>query len=255
MRKRSFLLTCFLVLLLLSTPHGIVAQSSYDDSIRAAKSELMHFEARLKTIDTCLKTYLDCDLYSRNYDECIERIDYLYESNKPMILENADLSKLWFNVRDLRKDIEEKMVDLKRMQEMEEQKKKLQEEFHQIALEYDQLATRFHLLGQMKKKAAHDTLKSLKCRETDLYNEYSINKTPNKDIIAQDPSLDSLCEHIETVHNTISHADIETNNWGEIVFKVTIMAAVLFFLINLIVSKKKLKNHMNGKKSKQIPSL
>ena len=109
----------------------------------------------------------------------------------------------------------------------------------------------------MKRKAAKDTLSALKNSDVDLYPEYAAKKIQHKDIISQNPLLDSLCNRIDNCHKTISEAqNIETIKWGDIIFKVTIVAALLAFLINLIVSKKKLNNQLNGKKNKKhIPSI
>ena len=109
----------------------------------------------------------------------------------------------------------------------------------------------------MKRKAAKDTLAALKNRDMELYQEYTANKIQHKEIISQNPLLDSLCNRIENCHKTISEAQsIETIKWGDIIFKVTIVGALMAFLINLIVSKKKLNNQMNGKKKKKhIPSI
>ena len=256
MRKRTFQWTFFGIILLLISPIKAVSQSSYADSVREVKQALIDYETRLSKIDQYLMTYDDCTIYSRNYDECVEFTDYLYEANKPMILENAALSKIWFNIKDLRRDIDEKMVVFKREQETENLRRDLRMEFSQISSQYDQLVVSYQQLDQMKRKAGHDTLQSLKKRDSEIFGKYSSKKIQNENIIAEDSSLKSLCNHIETLHKTINEAnDIETIKWGDVIFKVTIMAALLFFLINLIVSKKKLKNQLNGKKNKHIPSI
>ena len=256
MRKRTLQWTFLGLVLLLISPFKAVSQSSYADSVREVKQALIDYEARLSKIDQYLMNYDDCAIYSRNYDECVEFTDYLYEANKPMILENAALSKIWFNIKDLRRDIDEKMVVFKREQETENMKRDLRMEFSQISSQYDQLVVSYQQLDQIKRKAGHDTLQSLKKRDSEMFGKYSSKKLQNESIIAEDSSLKSLCNHIETLHKTINEAnDIETIKWGDVIFKVTIVAALLFFLINLIVSKKKLKNQLNGKKNKHIPSI
>ena len=257
MRKRTQILTFLGVLLLFGNPFRTVAQNSYADSIRMIKNELISYESRLKDIDQGLTAYRDCDLYSRNYRDCVAQMEAFYQENKSLILlQNKALTEIWSRILDLREDIDEKMVALEREKEVEEHKRELYQELSETSLRYDQLNGSYQQLGQMKKKAAHDTLVSLKKRDSELYQEYFSKKTQNEDFIDQDPSLESLCNHIETFHKTISEAkDIETIKWGDVIFKVTIMAALLFFLINLIVSKKKLKNQLNGKKNKHIPSI
>ena len=256
MRKRTLLLTFLGVLSLLSSPFKAASQSSYADSVKEVKKALIGYEARLSEIDQSLINYDYCEIYSRNYDECVEFTEYLYETNKSIILENPALSKIWFNIKDLRRDIDEKMVVFKREQETENLRRDLRMEFSQISSQYDQLVVSYQQLDQMKRKAGHDTLQSLKKRDSEIFGKYSSKKIQNENIIAEDSSLKSLCNHIETLHKTINEAnDIETIKWGDVIFKVTIMAALLFFLINLIVSKKKLKNQLNGKKNKHIPSI
>jgi hypothetical protein len=257
MRKRIQILTVLGVVLLLGNPFRAASQNSYADSIKLIKKELLTYESRLKAIDEGVVTYTDCDLYSSNYRDCVAQMNAFFEENKSLILlQNKALSDIWSRIQDLKEDIDEKMAVFERERELEKQKRELYQELSVISLRYDQWDASFQQLGQMKKKAAHDTLLSLKKRDSEMYMEYSSKKMQNKDIIAQDPSLESMCNHIETLHKTISEAkDIETIKWGDLIFKVTIMAALLFFLINLIVSKKKLKNQLNGKKNKHIPSI
>ena len=257
MGKRTQFLTVLVVILLLGNPFRAASQNSYADSIKLIKNELMAYESRLNAIEEGLATYKDCDLYSSNYRDCVERMNAFFEENKSLILlQNKALSDIWSRIQDLREDIDEKMMVLEREKEAEKQRMDLQQDLSEISLQYDQWGTSFQQLGQMKKKAARDTLQSLKKRDLDLFARYSSKKMQNEDVIAQDPSLESMCNHIETLHKTISEAkDIETVKWGDIIFKVIIIVAVLFFLINLIVSKKNLKNQLNGKKNKHIPSI
>lgn len=257
MRKRTQILTLLGILLLLGNPFRAVSQYSYADSIKLIKNQLLAYESRLNAIEEGLVTYTDCDLYSSNYRDCVEQMNAFYEDNKSLILlQNKTLSEIWSRIQDLREDIDEKMMVLEREKEAEKQRRELQQDLSEISLQYDQWNASFQQLGQMKKKVARDTLQSLKKRDLDLFARYSSKKLQNEDIIAQDPSLEYMCNHIETLHKTISEAkDIETVKWGDIIFKVIIIAAVLFFLINLIVSKKNLKNQLNGKKNKHIPSI
>lgn len=256
MGKRTRILTLWGVLLLFGNPFQIAAQDRYVDSLKEVKKALSGYEARLSEIDQSLINYDYCEIYSRNYDECVEFTEYLYETNKSMILENSALSKIWFNIKDLRRNIDDKMIVFKREQETENLKRELRTEFLQLSAQYDQLLVSYQRLDQMKRKAGHDTLQSLKKRDSEMFVKYSNKKAQNENTIAQDSSLKSLCGHIETLHKTINEAkDIETIKWGDVIFRVTIMAALLFFLINLIVSKKKLKNQLNGKNNKHIPSI
>ena len=156
-----------------------------------------------------------------------------------------------------RKDIEKKMEKLQQEAKTAALARDLETEFTLTALQYDRLTSIFQQLPQMKRRIAKDTLVALKNRDMDIYPIFVAQKNQHKDIIASEPMLDSLCKRIESGHKTISEAqNIETVKWGDIIFKVTIVAALLAFLINIIVSKKKLNNQMNGKKKKKFtPSI
>lgn len=256
MRKQTVILALFSLLLWCHPSHGF-AQDGYSDSVKAIKNELKAYQAQLESIDESLVTYSDYELYSSIYRDCNEKMDIFYEENKSFIvLQEPALSAIWSGIKDLREEIDAKIENLKLEDVKESKKRELETEFSLTAMRYDQLNAKYKQLGQMKKRVAKDSLLSLKNRETELFTDYSARKIQNKELISQSPSLDSLCKHIDTLHQTISEAkDIETVKWGDLIFKVTIIAALLFFLINLIVSKKNLKKQLNGKKNKHIPSI
>ena len=257
MRTRRVLVVIWLVLLAL-TPTWALSQSGYADSVKEIKSELKNYLSQLETIEKNLVTYSDYELYSSTYRDCVERMDVYYEANKSFItLESQLLFDIWSDIKDLREDIDKKIETLRQEAQNEALTRELETDFTLTALQYDQLAAIFQQLPQMKRKAAKDTLTALKNRDLELYPPYATQKIQHKDIIAQNLLLDSLCKRIDSCHKTISEAqNIETVKWGDIIFKVTIVAALLAFLINLIVSKKKLNNQLNGKKNKKhIPSI
>ena len=239
-------------------PAQAVSQSSYADSVKEIKNELKTYQAQLETIERNLVTYADYELYSSTYRDCVERMDVFYEANKPLIaLESQMLFDIWSDIKDLREEIDKKIEILRQEAQTETLTRELETELTLTALKYEQLATLYQQLPQMKRKVAKDTLSALKNRDAELYPEYAAKKIQHKEIISQNPPLDSLCNKIDNCHKTISEAqNIETIKWGDIIFKVTIVAALLAFLINLIVSKKKLNNQLNGKKNKKhIPSI
>lgn len=257
MRTRRTLVVIWFFLLAL-TPTWAFSQSGYADSVKEIKSELKNYLSQLETIEKNLVTYSDYELYSSTYRDCVERMDVYYETNKSFItLESQLLFDIWSEIKDLREDIDEKIETLRQEAQAEALTRELETDFSLTALKYDQFAATFQQLPQMKRKAAKDTLAALKSRDMELYPVYAAQKIQHKDIIAQNPLLDSLCKRIDSCHKTISEAqNIETVKWGDIIFKVTIVAALLAFLINLIVSKKKLNNQLNGKKKKKhIPSI
>ena len=245
-------------LLSLALPFGAVSQSGYADSVKMIKNELKTYQAQLEKIDQDLVTYADYELYSSTYRDCVERMDIYYEANKSFIaLECPALFDIWSDIKDLREEMDKKIETMRQASEAEARVKELEVDFTQTMLQYERWNITFQQLGQMKRKAAHDTLVTLKNRDAELYTEYATKQIQNKEIITQNPSLDSLCNCIETYHKTISEAQtIETIKWGDVIFKVTIVSALLAFLINLVVSKKKLNNQLNGKKKKKhIPSI
>ena len=257
MRTRilSIILWAFL---LVTLPLRAVSQSGYADSVKEIKNELKTYQSQLETIERNLVTYSDYELYSSTYRDCVERMDVFYEANKPFIaLESQMLFDIWSHIKDLREEIDKKIERLRQEEQTEALTRELETELTLTSLKYDQLSTVYQQLPEMKRKAAKDTLAALKNRDMEFYQEYTANKIQHKEIISQNPLLDSLCNRIENCHKTISEAQsIETIKWGDIIFKVTIVGALMAFLINLIVSKKKLNNQMNGKKKKKhIPSI
>lgn len=254
--KRAYIVWWMFIFAIL--PVRVVSQNSYADSVKAIKNELKTYQAQLQTIEENLVTYADYELLSSTYRDCVERMDIYYDANKSFIaLQCQALFDIWSDIKDLREDIDKKIEKLRQESETEKLKQELEADFSVMAFQYDQMSDGFQHLGEMKRKVAKDTLAAWKNRDAELYSTYTAKKVQHKDIIAQDPSLDSLCKRIETCHKTISEAqDINTIKWGDIIFKVTILAALLAFLINLIVSKKKLNNQLNGKKKKKFtPSI
>ncbi len=257
MRTRRTLVVIWFFLLAL-TPTWAFSQRGYADSVKEIKSELKNYLSQLETIEKNLVTYSDYELYSSTYRDCVERMDVYYETNKSFItLESQLLFDIWSEIKDLREDIDEKIETLRQEAQAEALTRELETDFSLTALKYDQFAATFQQLPQMKRKAAKDTLVALKNRDMDLYPVFATQKIQHKDIIASNPLLDSLCKRIDSGHKTISEAqNIETVKWGDIIFKVTIVAALLAFLINLIVSKKQLNKQLNGKKKKKYtPSI
>lgn len=257
MKTRKILVFIGLSLLAM-LPLRASSQSSYADSVKEIKSELKNYLSQLETIEKNLVTYSDYELYSSTYRNCVDRMDVYYETNKSFItLESQLLFDIWSDIKDLREDIDGKIATLRQEAQTEALARELETDFTLTAIQYDQLAAIFQQLPQMKRKAAKDTLIALKNRDLELYQVYAAQKIQHKDVIASNPLLDSLCKRIDGCHKTISEAqNIETVKWGDIIFKVTIVAALLAFLINLIVSKKKLNNQLNGKKNKKhIPSI
>lgn len=244
--------------LLAAIPARAVSQSGHADSIKAIKNELKTYQSQLETIEQNLVTFEDYDLYSSTYRDCVERMDVFYEANKATIaLQNPMLFEIWSDIKDLREDIDEKIAVLREEAEAEALARKLETELTLTSIQYEQMNAKFQQLPQMKRKIAKDTLAALKSRDMELYPIYAASKTQHKDLIAQNPLLDSLCGRIDSCHKTISEAqNIETVKWGDLIFKVTIVTALLAFLINLVVNKKKLNTQLNGKKKKKYtPSI
>lgn len=253
--KLSYFVCAVLMALL---PAQAVPQSGYADSVREIKGELRSYQSQLETIERNLVTYADYDLYASTYRDCVERMDVYYETNKSFIaLQSQVLFDIWSEIKDMREEIDEKIARLRTESETIRLTQELETEFSLVASQYDRMAVGIQQLGQLKRKVAKDTLAAWKNRDMELYSNYTTRKIQHKDVIAQDSSLNSLSKHIESCHKTISEApDINPVKWGDVVFKVTIVAALLAFLINLIVSKKKLNNQLNGKKKKKFtPSI
>lgn len=257
MRTKTLSIVVWAVLVL-TLPMRAVSQSGYADSVKAIKSELKNYQAQLESIEREMVTFTDCDRLSDDYLRCTTQMDVFYNENRSFItLQSQILYDMWMDIMVLRKAIDEKMEILQQEAKLEALARDLEAEFTLTALQYDQLTAIFQQLPQMKRKAAKDTLVALKNRDMDLYPVFATQKIQHKDIIASNPLLDSLCKRIDSGHKTISEAqNIETVKWGDIIFKVTIVAALLAFLINLIVSKKQLNKQLNGKKKKKYtPSI
>ena len=239
-------------------PAQAMPQSRYADSVREIKGELRSYQSQLEAIDRELVTFTDCERLSDDYLRCTTQMDVFYNENMSFItLQSQILYDMWMDIMVFRKDIEKKMEKLQQEAKTAALARDLETEFTLTALQYDRLTSIFQQLPQMKRRIAKDTLVALKNRDMDIYPIFVAQKNQHKDIIASEPMLDSLCKRIESGHKTISEAqNIETVKWGDIIFKVTIVAALLAFLINIIVSKKTLNNQMNGKKKKKFtPSI
>lgn len=251
--RTNILLMFALVILVMMLPVQAISQNGYEDSVKMFKNEMKNYRTQLETIESDMITISDCERLSGDYSKCTNRMDVFYNENMSFItLKSQVLYDYWVDIMALRNDIDKKMESLKQEARMEALAHDLEEELTLTAFQYDQLTTMFQQLSQMKRNAAKDTLIALKKRDMDIYPIYATQKAQNKDIIASNSRLDSLCKRIDSGHKTINEAqNIETVKWGDIIFKVTIVAALLAFLINLIVSKKKLNNQLNGKKNKK----
>lgn len=258
MRNKLHFLFAFVVVAIL-LQSSLVAQSSMRDSLKAAVKELNALQEQLVAIDGKINSYTDYEVYSSEYrDFCVEA-DYYYEGHQSFIMSQKEkLFSIWSKITDLKESLDSKIKELEQERQKQEQLDALKVELENLKMQYEQLLLGFQRLPSMKRNPSADTLALLKKKDSELYPNFSAQKSqPDfKDLVAQNPPLDSLCNYIEGAHKTISEAkDIEKIKWGDIIFKVTLVSAVLFFLINLIVSKKKLKTQLNGKKNKFTPSI
>ena len=255
MKKKTFLQLCVGCLILL-LPYNAFTQARFADSLKTVKKELTNYKMELESIYESFDTENEYENDMKRYDDCSEQLMIFFEPRKTFIAEYSTLYSIWSDIKQIRDDIDEKIEVLKKKQELKKTLTILREDLELTCTQYKILISQFQNLDQMKRNPASDTLAKLKNRDAELFNEYSIQKTQHKELIAQEPTVDSLCDFIEASHKTISEAkDIEKIKWGDIIFKVTLVLAVLFFIINLIVSKAKLKKQLNGKKNKHIPSI
>lgn len=249
---RLSILVCLLLIALPSVQ--VFSQSGFIDSMREFKNELKSYLSQLETIQSEIALNQDYEQISNEYLICTPQMDAFYEENKSFIQlkKQKDLSDLWSKILLSRKEIEKQLEDLKLKAQKEEQARDLEAALTATSLQYDQLSERFRKRALMKRKAANDTLDVLKKRDGELYQNYLTQKTQHAELIKQNDLLDSLCRRIESSHKAIDEAqNLKITNWGDIIFKVTIVTALLAFLINIIVSKKKLNNQLNGKKKKK----
>ena len=238
---------------------GLEAQMSMRDSLRDAVRELTSLQEQLVRIDEKITTYSDYEVYSSDYRDFCMQADYYYQGHQPFIMSQKEkLFSIWSNIVDRREAIDEKISNLEQENQRQMMLNDLNNEFLGVKMQYEQLLQGVQKIPSMKRNPSADTLALIKKKDSELYPTFSAKKSQQdvKDLIAQNPSLDSTCNFIEAAHKAISEAkDIEKIKWGDIIFKVTLVTAVLFFLTNLIVSKKKLKTQLNGKKNKYTPSI
>lgn len=238
---------------------GLEAQMSMRDSLKNAVRDLTSLQEQIVAIDEKITTYTDYEVYSRDYRDFCMQADYYFEGHQPFIMSQKEkLFPLWSQIVDRREALDEKISNLEQENQRQMMLNDLNNEFGSVRMQYEQLLQGFQKIPSMKRNPSADTLALLKKKDSELYPTFSAKKSQQevKDLIVQNPSLDSTCNFIEAAHKAISEAkDIEKIKWGDIIFKVTLVTAVLFFLINLIVSKKKLKNQLNGKKNKYTPSI
>ena len=258
MRNKFHILFAFFSLTVL-VHSGLEAQMSMRDSLRDAVRELTSLQEQLVRIDEKITTYSDYEVYSSDYRDFCMQADYYYQGHQPFIMSQKEkLFSIWSNIVDRREAIDEKISNLEQENQRQMMLNDLNNEFLGVKMQYEQLLQGVQIIPSMKRNPSADTLALIKKKDSELYPTFSAKKSQQdvKDLIAQNPSLDSTCNFIETAHKAISEAkDIEKIKWGDIIFKVTLVTAVLFFLINLIVSKKKLKTQLNGKKNKYPPSI
>ena len=258
MKNRLQFLLVFLILTVYAQA-GAVAQMSMRDSLKNAVRELTALQERIADIDDKITNYTDYEVYSSEYRDFCTEADYYYEGHQSFIMSQKEkLFSIWSKISDLREALEEKISNLEQENQKKELLEKLGGEFGEVKAQYEQLLQSFKKIPSMKRNPSADTLALLKKKDSELYPVFSAKKAQPevKELVAQNPPLDSVSNFIETAHKTISEAeDIEKIKWGDIIFKVTLVSAVLFFLINLIASKKKLKNQLNGKKNKFTPSI
>lgn len=255
--KRNIFIQLFAVfLLLLSLPSQAVTQTRFADSIKAVKKQLSSYKTDFESLNTAFETDENLEKNLSLYNDCCEKLQIYFDDRKSFITEYNTLYSIWSDIKQIRTDIDDKIETLEKAEERQNTLTKLNQDLEQIDKEYQDLIQRFQGLSQLKRNPASDTLDLLKNRDTELYTEYFSLKTRYKDLIEQEPSMNSKCTTIETSHRIISETPkIEKIKWSDIIFKISLLAAVLFFLINLIVSKKKLKDQMGGKKKKQIPTI
>lgn len=255
--RRLSILVCFLLMALPSAQ--VFSQSGFIDSVKEFRSELKNYLSQLDAIQGEIALGQDYERISNEFLVCTPQMDAFYEENKSFIQlkKQKDLIDLWSKILLSRKEIEKQLEELKQKAQQEAQARDLESALTATSLQYDQLSERFRKRAQMKRKAANDTLAVLKKRDSELYQNYLTQKTRHAELIKQNELLDSLCRRIESGHKTIDEAqNFKIANWGDIIFKVTIVTALLAFLINIIVSKKKLNNQLNGKKKKKFtPSI
>lgn len=240
-----------LLSLCLLLPISVGAQQSFlKDSIKLVQGELVQWEKDLKAACDGLEA-------GNKKDYSFSSLDRYLERNKDFLLAHEEFDCSCERIDQLRNEIGKRIESIIENEKNQEELVKCKEGLEAICQKYTALMKQFNTLDQLKRNARSDTLAKIKKVDGELFNEYTAKKTQYGESASQ-PPLDSLCKYIDNSHHAISEApEIEKIKWGNIIFQVTIVAALLFFVINLIVSKKKLKNQMGGKakKKKDIPTL
>lgn len=239
-----------LIVLWLLFPLVGVAQTTHADSVKTAKAELKEFLKERESGLVALDNGQPCNCDPKDWD-------FFYETYRPLIHGDEELNSMRKKIEELDVKIVEKKESISEKEENQKKQTQFQADLEGIHQKYKDLMRQYQALDQLKRNARSDTLEKIQNSEREIFAKYQFLIDQNKDYTAQ-PPVDTVCKYIEKSHREISDAPkIEKIKWGDIIFKVTLVVALLFFVINLIVSKKKLKNQMNGKSKnkKSIPTI
>lgn len=257
MKKNKFItnaLFCGIILLLFH--FTAVSQSSFRDSLNIVTKELTAYKTQMQELYEAFDDTNKYEACTENFDRNCMLIDNYFINNQDIIRKCPDLFNIWGDIETIRKKTNEKKELIPKEKEKQKKLTQLRAELELTLQQYKGIITQYQELDKIKRNPAHDTLQKLKNRNDVLYEKYSQLKMQNNELISDNHSVDSLCNLIEAAHKTISEAkDIKKINWGDIIFKVVIVGGLLFILINIIVSKKKLKKQLNGSKGKNIPTI
>ncbi|MGP1447534.1 MAG: hypothetical protein ACTTKO_08465 [Candidatus Limimorpha sp.] len=219
---------------ILAMPAGVMAQEDY------VSEELTSYYKELVSYDRQIVTVEDAERLETRYKTHIKLVESCYNDNSEFIRYDKKLQKIYENYMDLYQQIGKRIEELKAESSRRDKIEKLTVKFQR------------HLdaMVRLEEKGKHyvaeklnDSLKIVKQKANEQFvEEASVEYGANRELFEESEELTRIWKSTKETYNRISALEIAVKpSYYDLIFKIVIVVAVVFFIINMISQKIKMK--------------
>lgn len=240
--------------------NAVIGQEEIDlEKVEKAKDQIAGLYGDLRIVDGKIQFFEDIEVNEREYLSLKDRFGIWESNNQSYVLEEEEISKKYESYRNLQYELEKKMDSLKADKEKQDKIQKVASKFVEYQSQMQSLERQGNKCQENKRI---DSLNMIKNKASDCFSQSSAFYMGNQEMVDENDSIKLLWNDINDINSRIKDMNIVPIKWGDLVFKIVIVCAALFFGINLIAQKIKMKkmtqitvdNHRK-KKEENMPSI
>lgn len=239
--KKAFGILFLMGWILLAVSTSVMAQEDY------VSAELTSYYKELVSYDRQIVTVEDAERLETRYKTHIKLVESCYSDNSEFIRYDKKLQKIYENYMDLYqqigKRIEELRADSNRREKIEKLTVKFQRHLDEMTILEEE--GKHYVAEEMR-----DSLKLVKQKANEHFvDEASVEYGANRELFDDSEELTRIWKSTKEIYNRISSLEIAVKpSYYDLIFKIVIVVAVVFFIINMISQKMKMKKLQQASK-------